>query len=328
MWQNIKSFTDPGHAALRAPIWLRLCALMLTVVPLLGLMADVVPALDLINAALPAFAIAALILLGVSYLRGHFYTAVVLLVGFSLSVIRLAAAVFGSTSGTGADGPQITLVTLSAYHANQIPDQLRRAIEASNADILLLQESDGTGRRAIKASLPHFHHLPSCSRPRCSMTILSRWPLIRLTKPRAGNSDLPDILSAHVAHPVVPFNIVTVHLPRLTHSSAVHHRDALVKMINALALDPLIVAGDFNLTPGMIALTKFEGATNLARATNFTPTYPAPPMFPPLFPIDHVYLSPGWSSRGCHTMSRTGSDHLGLKCALVMLGWHKTEQVR
>lgn len=235
----------------------------------------------------------------------------------------LISAIFGnSASDVAIEGSQITLLTLSAYHANESPNLLHDTLERSNADIVMLQESDGAARHAIKASLKKYYRLRSCGRPRCSITILSRWPLTPIGKRRSGQRNLPDIFAAHIARPATPFNVVAVHLPRLTHANAIPHREALIAKIKTLGSKPLLVAGDFNLTPGMNALSQFEISTGLIRAAKFTPTYPAPPIFPPLFPIDHVYLSSAWSSRGCHIIARTGSDHLGLKCVLEIRQRH------
>jgi len=300
-----------------APIWLSLSAAIIVILPIIGNLGMLTPALDLINAALPAIALTSSVLVIFSYLRSHYYSIIYLLIGFAISITMLIYTIFGSSGSDAAmQGSQITLVTLSAYHANETPLLLRNTIERSNADIVLLQESDGAARHAIKASLPKYYRLRSCSRPRCSITILSRWPLTPIGKRRSGQSDLPDIFAVHIAHPAAPFNVIAVHLPRLTHANAVAHRNALIAMIKTLGPKPLLVAGDFNLTPGMIALSQFEVSSGLIRAVKFTPTYPAPPVFPPLFPIDHVYLSSAWSSQGCDTIARTGSDHLGLKCVL------------
>lgn len=75
---------------------------------------------------------------------------------------------------------------------------------------------------------------------------------------------------------------------------------------------PLILAGDFNMTPWTVKQKTFTKATGLGRFNTFHPTWPMRrrdlPLLP-LLPIDNVFASPHFASIATTTGPRLGSDH-------------------
>jgi endonuclease/exonuclease/phosphatase (EEP) superfamily protein YafD len=75
---------------------------------------------------------------------------------------------------------------------------------------------------------------------------------------------------------------------------------------------PLIVAGDFNMTPWTDQLQRFTEATGLSRYNKFIFTWPMrwrKYPFVPLFAIDHVFASEAFAKISAWGGPRLGSDH-------------------
>jgi len=73
---------------------------------------------------------------------------------------------------------------------------------------------------------------------------------------------------------------------------------------------PVIVAGDFNLTPWSYLFKKFKRQSNLNPVTGKHPTWPANRVNLAQFPIDHIFVSSGIKARSVSAGPRVGSDHL------------------
>jgi endonuclease/exonuclease/phosphatase (EEP) superfamily protein YafD len=106
--------------------------------------------------------------------------------------------------------------------------------------------------------------------------------------------------------------VVGVHVARPFYP-VLQHQDitTLTQFVRTRRL-PLIVAGDFNMTPWTDQLQAFTRATGLGRFNNFNFTwlmrwrnYP----FTPLFAIDQVFASPSFTKIATWGGPRLGSDH-------------------
>ena len=71
---------------------------------------------------------------------------------------------------------------------------------------------------------------------------------------------------------------------------------------------PLIVAGDFNLTPWSVKLQRFTRETGLKRYNTFTPTWPMNRLMP-FVTIDNIFASKQFEPLKVETAPAIGSDH-------------------
>jgi endonuclease/exonuclease/phosphatase (EEP) superfamily protein YafD len=120
----------------------------------------------------------------------------------------------------------------------------------------------------------------------------ARVPLVLWAKFDKDGSSF-DFAGVHTAWPFNPLDQVA-------------DTDALI----AFAQDrsPLIMAGDFNLTPWSLKLQGLTRRTGLIRGNTFRMTWPANRLFP-FVGIDNVFVSPQFSLVNFATGPYLGSDH-------------------
>ena len=86
---------------------------------------------------------------------------------------------------------------------------------------------------------------------------------------------------------------------------------------------PLVMAGDFNMTPWTEKLSRFTDATGLRRYNTFHLTWPIERGRVPLLPlvaIDNVFASPAFARIGAMGGPRLGSDHTPIVVDLALAG--------
>lgn len=254
--------------------------------------------------------------------------------GFWLGLLTLAIAAWQVAAVLADAAPRtpaasadtslaLRVLTVNAYHDNSEPWRLRAVIERAAPDIVLIEEGEGGAGQEIMRTLPAFHRVLSCATPPCSLTILSRWPALRIPTPMPRERDLPDLLFAHLALPAPngrsrEIDVVAVHLPRGYRQVARHYRALLTEAIVRHRSAPVILGGDFNLPTGTAALADIAAETSLRRADRWIATYPANIAFPAFAAIDHMFVDPAFGVRGCRRLGFTGSDHYAIGCDLLL----------
>ncbi|MET1755776.1 endonuclease/exonuclease/phosphatase family protein [Novosphingobium sp. RD2P27] len=272
------------------------------------------PVLDIANAFLAPLLVLLVVLLALALKLKDRPTAVVTAVALTIAALQFAnpmAVSHAQTSGAA----DLRLLTQSTWHDNKHPKQLQRFLETQGADIVVLQETDGSASRVVAGVLPDYHRVRSCSQAVCSLTIISRWPLRRIAT-RARDGPLADMLIADVDAPFGSFRLINVHLPRPYRANASKLNAQLLAEIEAGKEPPLIVAGDFNHVVNSFSLSRFARASGLTAIEGFRPTYPAHLPLPAIIGIDHVFVSAEWAAVACRTVRGAGSDHHGIGCRL------------
>lgn len=213
------------------------------------------------------------------------------------------------------------LVALNVWFRNPDLTATARYIEQSQADAVVLLEL--TPPQADKLvpllpSYPHYHIEPS----RMGAAVFTRWPMLsaeslplapdgavaaRLTLDWRGTP--VTVLGVHLNWPLGPRNAEfrNQELAAVVRFSKAHH-------------EPLLVAGDFNLTPWSeyfrSALDE-SGLRDAARGFGLARSWPA--QFAPVgIRIDHCLLSPHWRSVSTHIGPFLGSDHLPVVADVVL----------
>lgn len=234
----------------------------------------------------------------------------------------------GPVSTSPVNGRRLVIVSHNVGYANVDPDRTVRELGATDADILLLQETDGSVAPFLKQLETRFPYRNACVR-RCSLAIFSRLPLDRVRyrfRDAADEPFGPPLIWTKVHLGEATFPIATTHLPwPLPPEPSQLRRENLVAAMPRVETGRLVLAGDFNLTPWSHAMKGLdEGLRPMRRATRALFSFPArvageAASFP-FLPIDHLFAGPRWSVASATRLPRTGSDHYPIRVELVWRG--------
>jgi endonuclease/exonuclease/phosphatase (EEP) superfamily protein YafD len=151
------------------------------------------------------------------------------------------------------------------------------------------------------------------------IALWSRFPLAAAATFPLGS--VPAV-EARVETPRGEFTLLGVHLsaPRLPRRAQQRNEELeLLAARRAAIAGPLIVAGDFNVTPYSPYFTDWLAATHLTdtrRGRTLAPSWPA--TLPILgIPIDHVAVTPDFAIRAHHRLPGFGSDHWAVLAELT-----------
>lgn len=254
----------------------------------------------------------------------RFWMALVALVGCGVSAVPLFPYILDDsipTARAATHEQNFRLLSINVWFRN--PDMARVAtyIEQSQADAVVLLELTPPQAQMLQPLLPtypHYHIEPS----RMGAAVFTKWPVLSAESlPLAPGG----AIAAHVQvnwHGT-PVNVLGVHLnwPLGPRNSAFRNEElgGLVAFSKAQR-EPLIVAGDFNLTPWSEYFSDTlaeSGLHDAARGFGLARSWPA--QFAPLgIRIDHCLLSPHWRSLSADIGPSLGSDHLPLVADLQL----------
>lgn len=250
--------------------------------------------------------------------------AAVALVGLGVSAVPLIPYLPHQWSGTAsaaANGPKFRLLAFNVWFRN--PDLAGAAayMERSQADAIVLLElvpSQVERLRALLPSYPYFYVEPS----RMGAAVFTKWPML-------SAESMPLAQAGAIAARVQidwrgsPVTVLGVHLnwPLGPRNSQFRNEElAGVVEFSKAQREPLIVAGDFNLTPWSRYFSdalERSGLHDAARGFGLARTWPA--QFAPLgIRIDHCLLSRHWNSLHVATGPWLGSDHLPVIADLAL----------
>lgn len=250
--------------------------------------------------------------------------ALVALAGFGVSAVPLFAYLPHEPSGTAvaaANSPTFRLLSFNVWFRN--PDMGRTAayIEQSRADAVVLLEltpSQAETLRPLLPSYPHAYIEPS----RMGAAVFTKWPVL-------DAQSLPLAPEGAIAARVridwsgSPVTVLGVHLnwPLGPRNSEYRNEElAGVVAFSKAQREPLIVAGDFNLTPWSEYFSdalEQSGLHDSARGFGLARSWPA--QFAPLgIRIDHCLLSRHWNSVQVAIGPSLGSDHLPVIADLAL----------
>jgi endonuclease/exonuclease/phosphatase (EEP) superfamily protein YafD len=248
-----------------------------------------------------------------------------------LSVVSLAGAVVSAVPlmaylapGTGpsasASSPHFRVITFNAWIASRdirsTADFLRRA----DADAIVLQELPAHEVMELRerlSSYPYWYIEPLSSR----VAILSRWPIREAVPFRSGSGG---IIGSRVALDWMGQRIqllgVHLHWPLSGWSSRLRNEE--LRSIAAWAReqqDPVLVAGDFNITPWsahFAELLSRSGLRDCAQGEGLRGSWPAQlPLF--RIRIDHCLASAHFRTVEVRVGPMLRSDHLPVSADLI-----------
>jgi endonuclease/exonuclease/phosphatase (EEP) superfamily protein YafD len=212
----------------------------------------------------------------------------------------------------------IKVVTFNMHFGNARPTA--RFLLEEDADIVLLQEIGAREVRALRpllqARYPHSH---VCAQRRCNAAILARRPWVAAGQEPWSRGN-PETIWVELDEPGLGrIKVVGVHLSLPFQPADQVRQVARLVRLRATHKGPMIIAGDFNMTPWSWRLQRFLARTDMRRHATFLRSWPADRQFGAPFPaflIDHVTTTPDIGSVSIRTGPNLGSDHLPVVAVL------------
>jgi endonuclease/exonuclease/phosphatase (EEP) superfamily protein YafD len=246
------------------------------------------------------------------------------LTGLAVSAVPLVGYLSGEPGATAVatiNEPTFRLLSFNVWYRN--PDMATTAayIEQSQADAVVLLEltpPQAEALRPLLPSYPHYYIEPS----RMGAAVFTKWPVL-------GAESIPLAKGGAIAARLrldwrgSPITLLGVHLnwPLGPRNSQFRNEElAGVVAFSKSQNEPLIVAGDFNLTPWSEYFSDAldeSGLHDAARGFGLGRSWPA--QFAPVgIRIDHCLLSRQWQSQRVVIGPSLGSDHLPVLADLVL----------
>lgn len=242
-----------------------------------------------------------------------------------LGAVSAAGAVFAAipivsymgvqTARAEASSPTFRVVTFNTWFRNHDYDAIGRFLEKMQPDVIVLEERNRQEAQRLGEFLTSYPYSFNEPRPH-GVVIFARWPI-------ASAESLPlaegGVLAARVTLDWrgTPITVLGAHLhwPLGPKNSRLRNTElASIAAFAAAHPGPLIVAGDFNITPWsrhFRATLERSGLNDSAAGHGLAPSWPA--QFPPLgIRIDHCWVSRHWRSTDVRLGPSLGSDHLPL----------------
>jgi endonuclease/exonuclease/phosphatase (EEP) superfamily protein YafD len=271
------------------------------------------------------------------------YTLLFLIVAILLFALRApllgAAAVAGAVLGAipvvsymgvptaqaEAGSARFRVVAFNTWFRNHDYAAIGRFLEQTQADVIVIEERDrDEGELRIANYLRSYPHSFN-DRLRHGAIVFARWPIVSAES--LALADSPGVRAARVTLDWngTPVTVLGVHLhwPLGPKSSRLRNAElAGLASFAAAHQQPLIVAGDFNVTPWshhFRATLDRSGLSDCAAGHGLAPSWPS--QFPPLgIRIDHCWASRHWRSVDVRMGPALGSDHHPLIADLVWAG--------
>jgi endonuclease/exonuclease/phosphatase (EEP) superfamily protein YafD len=281
---------------------------------LLGLFAGRRPFLDLANQGRALVLIGSVVVLGLALLAGDGWliaaAVLVMIANVGLFALGLRGQAPRATPGSRRF---LRLVTFNVWKRNPHLEDIAAFLNEADADLVVLQEVTSERRSRLrdltKARYPHMlgtsgllilaaHEIRASGHiDGAKIDGWARCPLVLWAQFEIGGFAF-ELAGIHLAYPFNP----------LEQAADTEALIAFVRSRNA----PLLVAGDYNLTPWSRKLQRFARETGLLRYNTFRPTWPMRRVIRliPLVALDNVFSSGEFALQSITTGSSAGSDHL------------------
>jgi endonuclease/exonuclease/phosphatase (EEP) superfamily protein YafD len=289
---------------------------------LLGLLARIAPALDLVNNGLPFVTAGALVLLclALAVRDRRLIVAAALLAAVNITLVIVALP--GAAAQAAPGSPRfLRVVTFNVWHYNDRMAEVAKFLAGTDADAVVLQEvgkpNGALLRQALQSRYPY-------SAGDWGIIILSKHPILddgRIDRP--GYPPWISLMVRWVELEVhgMKFELAGIHLARPFYPELQEQDiEAMIAFARSRTL-PLVIAGDFNMSPWTEKLGRFERRSGLEGYNTFDPTWPMQRRSMPLLPlvaIDNVFASPQFARIAFVPGPPLGSDHRPIMADLAL----------
>jgi endonuclease/exonuclease/phosphatase (EEP) superfamily protein YafD len=266
------------------------------------------------------YLVATLVLLLPLALRRRYRTCAVL-VGAAAVSVAAVVPYLPLAPPTALTGAPLKVMSVNISFGRFSPQRLREIIRVENPDVLIAQEltpyADGE-LTALDEQFPYRFKLPADGAYGIGL-----WSRLELQDVRPlALARLPAI-QARVRSAGGTFTVLGVHLsaptsPRRAESRGVELRELAARSI---AIEgPLLIAGDFNISPYSPYFTDFLQTSGLRDARQGRTLSGSWPTTLPVvgIPIDHVIVNDGFAILNHRRLPNFGSDHYGIVAELAL----------
>lgn len=207
----------------------------------------------------------------------------------------------------------LRVLSLNAWFRNDDPNRLVEYLETSGADVIVLQELSEDEARALHARLKVYPYAFVEGASASDAVLLSRWP-ISASDVVPLVSDGVGVIRATIDWQGKSFTLIGAHLHWPIGPRSAERRNSELAGLALLAQsqhEPLVILGDFNITPWSPHFETFlqvSGLRDCARGNGLDPTWPSQFILAGIR-IDHCFMSSHWRALDAHTGPHVGSDH-------------------
>jgi endonuclease/exonuclease/phosphatase (EEP) superfamily protein YafD len=279
-----------------------------------GFLAPWFPELELINHFRPFILAATIPLLVGTACTGRrwLFGSAASLTALTLALVLLPVAYRAPPQPDGR--ADLKVVTLNLLVGNRDVESAARFLEGEQADVVLLQEADRLHAalfERLRGTYPHAY----CPDRVCSLALLSRREWLD-----AGRQDVPPrrplLIWARFSVRGKPVRVVGIHMPYpFEPQRQAQHTEWLIAHLRGQA-EPLVLAGDLNLTPFSWKFTRLVHEVGLETHLLAGFSWPAH-RYRPVVLLDHVLTTPGFATVAARVGPPVGSDHRPVIVELV-----------
>ncbi|MGH8175032.1 MAG: endonuclease/exonuclease/phosphatase family protein [Steroidobacter sp.] len=211
-----------------------------------------------------------------------------------------------------AHGEIFRLVSFNIWFRNDDDAGVAGYLRQTGADAIVLQEAIEPVARRLHALLPTYPYA-HFDRSGYGAVVFSKWPLISASaQPLASHGSQAAHVQIDWRGSVVTLVGVHLHWPFGPRNARLRNQELLgVAAIASAATGPLLIAGDFNVTPWspyfQNALAQ-SGMNDCARGNGFASSWPSYATWIGIR-IDHCLASRHWRVIDVRTGPHVGSDH-------------------
>jgi endonuclease/exonuclease/phosphatase (EEP) superfamily protein YafD len=314
----------------------------------LGLLGRFITPLDIFNHFQLAFLVITLTCLATTFVWPFHFPAfkrwgrlvlLIPLVSSSLvvgpEVVRWAIAPKALDQAEVTNGAKIlTVMSFNIYLGNWDRSGTAKAILDQGADIVFLQEyapNRFKRQKDLKAAYPYQTRCHSWRR--CTLAILSKYPMDDLQSYQLGPKDEKDLIHGKMLGATLripgqaPVRLYTVHMDWPAPIADQPQQQGDLRRIladEARHYPNQILGGDFNSSGWAFAVDQFAAKTGLVRHSHFLPTFPSPnarikrlPMVP-FLSLDHILASEGLKASRAHRRFVTVGDHVPIVAEIAI----------
>lgn len=280
---------------------------------LFGLLAHWFPALDVINNGLPLLVAGAVLVLLLALITRNWRLIAPAAIIAAINVILVVAALQGAAAEAAPGSARfLRVATFNLWRGNERMDDVAKFLAEAGADVVVLQEvtrDHGSKlRQALGSRYPY-------GLGETGLIILSKHPII--AEGRVDRPGYPPWISlmlrwARLDVNGTIFELAGIHLARPFYPELQQQDIAVLTQFVQSRTVPLIVAGDFNMSPWTQKLERFTDATELKRYNTVHLTWPMRwrnLQLIPLVAIDNVFASRHFAAIATKGGPRLGSDH-------------------
>lgn len=247
----------------------------------------------------------------------------------ALALVGLAIALPGSTFPRtrcsitkSQDGLHIYSHNVSWEQGD--PMAAARQIEATDADVVLLQEADAAFVSAVQDLLGerYPHETASASDKTLSLAVLSQWPLDEIEDTAQDSTEMNPFLGVTVRADSGPVRIVNLHLSAPRSGELQERRRNEYAHLADLTESTQIFAGDFNSSHSHAEFRRLVDLVGVdahrAAGCGTGTTWSVLGAGPGLLALDHVLTGDGVSPAAHQIHGYAGSDHRAVSIRLTV----------